>query len=101
MDLDQLKLILQTVQGVSNGALTFAILWLVKDILLTGVGYIFGVFVVKKIFEAITMGITRTQLHKMLMTEIGANVYLDDGDQKRVVELVRKGLEAEKSKTRG
>lgn len=94
MDIEQLKLVLETVKGVGDSTLTVIAIWLARDFILTLMGYGVGVFLIKKTAEVLTNLICLSGFHKQLMNEIGSSVYLDAADQEKIIQLVRKGKDA-------
>ena len=101
MNIEHLKLILDAVNGVSDGAVYIAILWLgveyLKAILVAGV-IVLLIMVAKKL---ITMALTTQTLISTLQAKIGEVGYLSDRVKERIAQLIDLGLEAEKLKEGG
>jgi len=100
MNIEHLKLILEAVNGVSDGAIYIAILWLgvgyLKVILVAGV-IIFLIIVAKKL---ITIALTTRTFISELQMKIGKSGYLYDSQKDQITRLFDLGLETEKSTER-
>ncbi len=58
MDIEQLKLILETVSGLGDGALTIALFWVGKHFLSMLLGYALFFFIVCKLFNLLLSFVT-------------------------------------------
>lgn len=98
MNIEHLKLILEAVNGVSDGAIYIAILWLGVEYLtaiLIAAVIVFLLIVAKKL---ITLALTTQTLISKLQGHIGEDGYLSNRVKERISYLVVLGLETEKSK---
>lgn len=94
MDIEQLKIVLETVKGVGDSTLTVVGLWLARDFVITLLGYGVAIFGIKKAAELLTQLVCKTAFHHRLMDEIGTSIYLNDEEQREIIELIRKGKAA-------
>lgn len=91
MDIEQLKLILETVKGAGDAALTIVGVALGKDLLLSLVGYSALFYGIKSAASVITILIHDNAFKARLMEEIDTSVYLTPAEENRLIELIRKG----------
>jgi len=98
MDIEQLKLILEATKGVGDTALTVAGLYFAKDLLVTCLGFGLALYVIKTAVLLIRQGIDGTGFNRELMSEINTTLYLNRDEQRRIIDLIRKGKAAEDKK---
>lgn len=95
MNIEQLKLVLEAVQGVSQGAFIFALLWLLKGFMGTLLVFTAVIFIVKTIAGLISKGIKEGAFYDALMLEIrdaGHDGYITDAQRHALIlEWVKKG----------
>ena len=100
MDIENLKLILEAVNGVSDGAIYIAILWLGVEYLtaiLVAAVIVFAVITAKKLISIV---ISTSGFISMLQAKIGESGILFDRHRDEIARLVDLGLEVDKSNER-
>ena len=94
MDIEQLKLILETFKGVQADTITLIIIWIIYGALkFAGIMFFIG-WIIVKVVALIRDAMMQGAFMQNLMKEIGASGWLLPSEQNRILELVKKGKSA-------
>lgn len=96
MDIEQLKLILETVKGVGDSALTVTAIWMARDFVLALLGYGLGFYVVTRIYRVLIGLVDKDRFTEALAAEINTCAPLAPHERRQILELIRKGKDHDK-----
>jgi hypothetical protein len=98
MDIEALKLVLATVKDVSGVAAWVAVLFACKGYFSIIVGAAVGVFGIKKVSDLLMPFCRNYGMSGIIMRRLGIVEYINESEQRQVMELIELGLAAKKEK---
>ena len=94
MDIEQLKLILEALQGAGQTSVLLAMIWLFRPYVGMVLGTAFGFYAMNKVIKLILQVVRWNEVERIIKRELGISGCLVDSEIKQIVDTIRKGKEA-------
>ena len=93
MNIEELKVVLEMVKGVSNGAVDVALVWMAREYFTTLIGAGVGVFAIVKVGALLTRIIDNVGMAATLRDLLGVGEYsFGVKERKKVIDILSKEL---------